>query len=104
MATTHATSLTGTDMSLRRIAATINAYENLGRAERFAVPHTPGSRMSADSPETPHALEPPRNIRPTTARQPPPTPTSFGHRLEQTPETPRSRPINQIGRDLVNSS
>ncbi|MFJ1787255.1 hypothetical protein ACIOML_23480 [Streptomyces anulatus] len=24
--------------------------------------------------------------------------------LEQAPETPRSRPLNQIGRDLVNSS
>ncbi|MFE4590859.1 hypothetical protein [Streptomyces laurentii] len=44
------------------------------------------------------------NLHIVFAWQPLPAPNPFGHRLEQTPETPRSRPINQIGRDLVNSS
>ncbi len=66
--------------------------------------HKPGSRTPDDSARTPHAPEPPRNSRPAIARQPPPAPTPFGQHLEQTPGTPRSRPINQIGRDHVNSS
>ncbi|MBP2062410.1 hypothetical protein J2Z30_003426 [Streptomyces iranensis] len=66
--------------------------------------HNAGPRTPNSSPSAYSAPKPPPNPTPTSAELPPQHPPTFGQHLEKTPETPRSRPINQIRRDLVNHS
>lgn len=61
--------------------------------------HQPGSHTPADGPRTPQAPEPPRNLKPTAARQPPPALAAFGRASNR----PRKRrdPVRSIRSDGI---